>query len=129
MRTIKIILIVWIDYWIFEQRENVMSTRFQVSFYNVFPVILYSTFLWICTNIGYNRQHTKCCNISINCFKIFKGDLIGGKNPCKGDDGDPAVRENFLVGIVCYINKCGQPVVYTDVATVSEWLLQQIRRI
>lgn len=56
---------------------------------------------------------------------ICAGVPEGGKDACSGDSGGPLTKNGTLVGIVSLGLVCalsGYPGVYTNVASVREWI-------
>jgi trypsin len=59
---------------------------------------------------------------------ICAGVPEGGKDSCSGDSGGPLTKDGQLVGIVSWGLGCGEvgyPGVYTNVASVREWIRDQ----
>ncbi|XP_076651454.1 trypsin 5G1 [Halictus rubicundus] len=57
--------------------------------------------------------------------QICYGFKNGGKDSCKGDSGGPLIKNSTVIGITSWGDECGEaysPGVYTDVATVLEWI-------
>nr|XP_015840677.1 PREDICTED: trypsin delta/gamma [Tribolium castaneum] len=89
------------------------------------PNILHSVNVTI---VGREECATDYANVEgahIDDTMVCAGVPEGGKDACSGDSGGPLTKNGILVGIVSWGLGCalpGYPGVYTNVASVREWI-------